>query len=102
MKKIKIVELSGLRGLLVISFITTCLIAGFVIFPAWGLMELWNLFGTYVYKLPQMNLAHGFMLYAIIILLYVATSGKSGVGISSEPVSNSQIATILKDIDKEN
>lgn len=100
-KNIKIVEISGIRGFLVVTYAIICAAAGFILFPAWALMSLWNLFGIYVYKLPTMNLIHGFMLYAIIVLLYFATnSRKSFFGISSANISDSHIAAIMKDIDE--
>ena len=103
MKKIKVVEISGLRGILALVYGAICLAGGFILFPAWALMSLWNLFGTYVYRLPQMNLIQGFMLYAVLVLLYFATGKKqSGIGIYSETMSKSNLATLMKDIDKDN
>ena len=97
-KRIKVVEINGFRGILVIAYAIVCAVAGFIFFPAWALMHLWNLFGTYVYHLPHMSYLHGFMLYAIIVLLYFATnSHKTCVGISSVNLSKSHIASMMND-----
>lgn len=101
-RQIKVVEIKGIKGILVIAFAITCLIAGFVFFPAWAIMNLWNLFSTYIYNIPQMNFIHGFMLYTIFVLLYFATnSHKSCFGITSPKMTKSNIATLLNDIDEE-
>ena len=97
-RKVKVIEINGLRGLLVVFYAIVCAVAGFVLFPAWALMQLWNMLGTYVYNLPHMNLLHGFMLYAIAVLLYFATnSHKTCFGISSMNLSKSHISSIIKD-----
>lgn len=99
-RKIKVVEINGFRGILVIVYAIICAFAGFILFPAWSLMQLWNMLGTYIYNLPQMNLMHGFMLYAILILLYFATnSHKTCFGVSSVNLTKSHIASIMNDIE---
>ena len=100
MKKIKVVEISGLKGIFLTVYAIICAAAGFIFFPAWVFMSLWNLFGSYVYALPKMNLIHGFMLYAVAILLYLAlNSSKSNYGISAGEITNSHITAIMKDFD---
>ena len=101
-RKIKVVEINGFKGMLVIAYAVICAVAGFVVFPAWMLMSLWNMLGTYVYHLPHMSLIHGFMLYAIFVLLYFATtSHKTCFGITSKTLSKSHISAMMKDIDDE-
>ena len=99
-RKVKVVEINGFRGMLVIAFAIVCAIAGFIVFPAWALMSLWNVLGNYIYNLPHMNLIHGFMLYAIFILMYFATnSHKTCFGISSVKLSKSHITSMMNDIE---
>ena len=52
-RKVKVVEINGFRGMLVIAFAIVCAIAGFIVFPAWALMSLWNVLGNYIYNLPH-------------------------------------------------
>ena len=99
-KNIKVIEINGLRGILAVVYAVICAAAGFIIFPAWALMSLWNYFGQYIYNFPHMNLLHGFMLYAVIVLLYVATnSNRASFGISTVNLTKSHIAAMMKDID---
>jgi len=99
-RNIKVVEINGLRGLLAVAFMVVCAGAGFIVFPAWALMSVWNFISNNIYYLPKMNLLHGFMPYAIFVLIYFATrKRKSFIGISSADLTQSHIAAIMKDLD---
>ena len=101
-RNIKVVEINGLRGLFIIVFAIICAGAGFILFPAWLLMSVWNWFATYIYQLPHMHILHGFMLYLALVLFYIATgSHKNCVNISSANLNKSHIAAMMKDIDEE-
>lgn len=75
----KIIQISGLRGILTAIFIITCLAAGFVAFPGFVAMNIWNHFAGYT--VPQINIYQGIMLWAIIALTCFIT-GKQQVGVS--------------------
>ena len=48
----KIIQISGLRGILMAIFIVTCLAAGFVVFPGFVAMNIWNHFAlNYSFRL---------------------------------------------------
>ena len=101
-KNIKIVEINGLRGIFIIAYAIICAAAGFILFPAWVIMSMWNWFSTYIYHLPHMNLIHGFMLYAIIVLIAFATRAYSNsFNITSANLTKSHIAALMKDVDEE-
>lgn len=73
-KNAKIIQINGLRGLLVAFFIVTCLAAGFVVFPGFVAMNLWNKFAI---NLPQINLYQGILLWAIVAIIYFITTKQS-------------------------
>ena len=99
-RNIKVVEINGFRGFFVVAYAIICAAAGFILFPAWLLMILWNAFSMYIYNLPHMSLIHGFLLYLALILLYFATNtNKSGLNISSVNMNNSSLAAMMNDID---
>lgn len=75
----KIIQISGFRGILTAIFIVTCLAAGFVIFPGYVAMNLWNKFAGYT--LPQINIYQGVLLWAIIAIIYYL-SGKRSIAVS--------------------
>ena len=62
----KIIQINGFRGLIMAMFIVTCLVAGFVIFPGFVAMNIWNHFATYI---PQLNLYQGVLLWTIVALI---------------------------------
>ena len=71
----KIIQINGLRGLLTALFIITCLAAGFIAFPGFVAMSIWNHFaGT---NIPEINLFQGVLLWAIIFLTYFIASKQS-------------------------
>jgi hypothetical protein len=72
-KKMRIIQISGIRGILLAVFVGICLVAGFVGFPGYVAMHLWNRFEL----LPAINLYQGMLLWAIAaILIYIANDRK--------------------------
>lgn len=71
-KKFNVIKLSGFKGVLLILFLIGCLGAGFLIFPGWICMNIWNFVSSfaasYMYEIPRMNITHGMILWAIIAL----------------------------------
>lgn len=66
----RVIQITGFRGLLIALFIGVCLVAGFVAFPGYAAMKLWNRFGDWV---PAINIIQGTLLWTIIaIIIYMA------------------------------
>lgn len=71
MKKVtgpKVIQISGLRGILLAIFVVACLFAGFVVFPAKVSMFAWNYIGAHYIALPQINLLQGLLLWIMVAL----------------------------------
>lgn len=64
----RMVQINGFRGLLITLFIISCLIAGFIAFPAFLTMCAWNYLATTTSSFPSINFGGGLLLWAIIIL----------------------------------
>ena len=62
----RIIQINGFRGLLTALFIITCLAAGFIAFPGFVAMNIWNYFAGS--NVPQINLYQEILLWAIIFL----------------------------------
>ncbi len=61
----KVIQISGVKGLLLLAFAAVCLFVGFVIFPAKMLMMGWNyLAGTW--EIPMINLFQGLLLWGFV------------------------------------
>jgi len=63
-RNMKVVQISGFRGILMVIFIASCLAAGFIAFPAFAAMYAWNFLSEYI-SIPTINLLQGLMLWAI-------------------------------------
>ena len=71
--KCTVIQIDGLRGLLILGFVIMCVIAGFIIFPAWCCQHAWNFVAGYVLDMPMMELKHGAILWIIIALVSYVT-----------------------------
>lgn len=65
-KNLKIVQINGFRGLFLTLFIISCLIAGFIAFPAFLTMNTWNYLALRTGSFPIINFNAGVLLWAII------------------------------------
>ena len=73
----RVIQISGLRGILLGLFAVTCLIAGFVGFPALVAMHIWNFTAHYV-AIPAIGFFQGLMLWVIIALVIFLSNDKRG------------------------
>ena len=70
-KNFRIIDVNGFRGLLLFLFILVCLACGFIAFPGYLAMLLWNGLAPII-SLPEINLLQGILLWAIIAFtLYI-------------------------------
>ncbi len=69
-KNLNIIQINGFRGILLISFIATCLAAGFIWFPGWVSMHLWNYSVKYFEKMPCIGIVQGMLLWGILVASY--------------------------------
>lgn len=101
-KNYKVIKINGFRGVLTAIFILGCAVTGFIIFPGWICMNLWNAFVTQTFVFPVMSLLHGSILWVIIALsIYALNNSRSLVGFSSHPtLSEEQIKDIMDRVKK--
>ena len=69
-KKVRMIEIRGIGGLLKLAFIGICLLAGFGIFPGVALMYLWNSLLSANAIMPAIGLVQGLLLYGIFVMIY--------------------------------
>lgn len=62
-----VIQISGFRGILLAIFVVTCLIAGFIGFPAFVAMYAWNFAANYI-AIPTISIIQGLMLWAIVAI----------------------------------
>ena len=61
--------MNGLRGLFMAAFVVTCLAAGFIAFPGYVAMHIWNYAAVY-FELPRIALLQGILLWGILVVSY--------------------------------
>lgn len=78
-KNARIIQISGLRGILFAVFAVVCLFAGFVVFPGYTAMYLWNTLLASVFSLPLINIFQGILLWLIAALCFYLTGGSRSI-----------------------
>lgn len=88
-KNLRVVQINGIRGLFLTLFIISCLIAGFIAFPALLTMNLWNYLASKTGSFPLINFYQGTLLWAIIaISTFMFSKKKFIVSFSSKQELN--------------
>ncbi len=64
-RKTKVIQIAGLRGILLVVFAAVCLAAGFIAFPGMVAMHLWNYAASFSYSIPVINIYQGILLWSI-------------------------------------
>lgn len=102
MKKnnVRVIQINGLRGLLLAFFIISCLVAGFIAFPAFLTMNAWNYFATKSVSLPVINFSQGILLWAIIVIsVFIFNKKKFILSFSAEQeLSDTQVQRIVSKV----
>ena len=91
----RIIQINGIRGLFIALFIVTCLAAGFVAFPGFVAMNVWNFFAGS--SLPEINLYQGVLLWGIVAILYfIATKQSFAVSLGTpKELSEEELKTLM-------
>ncbi len=99
-KNARIIQISGLRGLIFTLFVIICLIMGFVGFPGLVAMCIWNMVSNAVEVIPQINVFQGVLLWVIVALsIYVFNRDKSFVELKRpSQLSESEIKDLMEKI----
>ena len=97
--KLRVIQISGIRGLLSAAFIVVCLAAGFIVFPALVLNKLWNHIADITGAIPYINMFQGLILWAILAVSYLIINKKQKYLVAFEPqTSKREIKDIINEI----
>ena len=70
-KNLNIIQIKGVKGLIFAGFVVTCLAAGFIAFPGWVCMQLWNIIASYTTTMPAIGIFQGLLLWGILVISYM-------------------------------
>lgn len=100
---LNVIQIRGIRGLIIAGLVVCCLAAGFIVFPGWVGMHLWNIAASYIENLPAIGLIQGVLLWGIIIASYF-TFKKDRVVVcfkSPKGLNEDELKAVFADIKKQ-
>ena len=85
------------------GLIVTCLFAGFVIFPGWVCMSIWNILVSYTFTIPAIGLLQGTLLWGILVATYFAFRREKVVVCMKSPqgLSDEELKAVFADMKKQ-
>lgn len=94
----KVIQINGIKGLITAVFIGVCLFAGFVLFPGYTAMTLWNKYLVSGFMFPTLNLLQGVLLWAIAAITFCIVSKQDlAVSLKSSPdLTDEELNSIIK------
>jgi len=97
-KNFKIIQISGISGLLLFGFIIMGLICGFILFPIWMLMTGWNALIAEVFKGPSINYIQASLLWSFLTLaMYLGLKNSISIKVQKhENMSDINIKELMK------
>ena len=99
-KTSRIIEISGFMGLVILLFSITCLFVGFVVFPGYLAMNLWNKLAVSMIDFRYINLFQGVLLWGIFALtVFIARGGKSPIAFrTASQLDENEIVDLMSKI----
>lgn len=102
-KNINIIKIKGMRGLFLAIGVICCLAAGFIAFPGWVCMHIWDAVSIHINGMPAIGLLQGILLWGIILASYF-TFRKDKVLVclkTPEGLSEEELKTVFADMKKQ-
>ena len=105
-RNFNVIQINGIKGILLAVFLLGCLVAGFLTFPGWLCMNIWNYISGYFVDMPKMQLVHGVLLWCIFALsFYALNRGNFAISFGTpKPImrNDERIKEILRQINEQN
>ena len=102
-KKLNVIQIKGIRGLIMAAFVVSCLAAGFIVFPGWLSMNIWNLMVDYTNNLPTIGLVQGVLLWGILVAAYFTFRKEKLIVCMKSPqgLSDEELKSVFADMKKQ-
>lgn len=97
---LNVIQIRGIRGIILTVGAICCLAAGFIVFPGWVAMHIWNKFASLTGTIPLIGLIQGTLLWGIIIAAYF-TFKKNSLVIcvkSPEGLSEEELRSVFENV----
>ncbi len=102
-RNLNIIQIKGVKGIILAVAVVCCLIAGFVVFPGWVWMQLWNYITNFVLTIPTIGLFQGILLWAIMVTAYFLFRKERVVVCMKAPqgLSDEELKAVFADMKKQ-
>ena len=102
-KNLNVIQIKGIRGLIIAGLVVCCLAAGFIAFPGWVGMHIWNFISAQVESMPAIGLFQGILLWGIIIAAYFTFRKEKVVVCMKTPqgLSEEELKAVFADVKKQ-
>ena len=102
-KNLNVIQIKGIRGLIMLFLIACCLAAGFIVFPGWVVMNIWNFVVSFIESIPAIDLIPGILLWGIMVVSYFTFRKEKIVVCMKTPqgLSEEELKAVFADIKRQ-
>lgn len=102
-KNLNVIQIKGVKGLIMLVMIGCCLVAGFIVFPGWVAMNIWNVLASLVNNAPSIGIIQGVLLWGIIVASYFTFRKERVVVCMKTPqgLNEEELKAVFADIKKQ-
>ena len=102
-KNLNVIQIKGVKGLIMLVMVGCCLVAGFIVFPGWVAMNIWNVLASLVNNAPSIGIIQGVLLWGIIVASYFTFRKERVVVCMKTPqgLNEEELKAVFDDIKKQ-
>ena len=102
-KNLNVIQIKGIKGLIMLVMVGCCLVAGFIVFPGWVAMNIWNVLASLVNNAPSIGIIQGVLLWGIIAASYFTFRKERVVVCMKTPqgLNEEELKAVFADIKKQ-
>ena len=102
-KNLNVIQIKGIKGLIMLVMVGCCLVAGFIVFPGWVAMNIWNVLASLVNNAPSIGIIQGILLWGIIVASYFTFRKERVVVCMKTPqgLNEEELKAVFADIKKQ-
>ena len=102
-KNLNVIQIKGLRGLMMVGLLACCLFAGFVVFPGMVAMHAWNFVARYFLQIPSIGIVQGVLLWGILVAAYFTFRKEKLIVCmkSSEGLNEEELKAVFADVKRQ-
>ena len=102
-KNLNVIQIKGIKGLIMLVMVGCCLVAGFIVFPGWVAMNIWNMLASLVNNAPSIGIIQGVLLWGIIVASYFTFRKERVVVCMKTPqgLNEEELKAVFADIKKQ-